>query len=313
MPSPSELRQQITNQIVAALEQGLKPFWRRPWRTSPNAGRPTSIATHRPYQGINTLLLDLHAERFGFASKYWATFQQWESRGCKVKRRPAGVDPGAWGCRVVFYKPTHTTITDEGSGEEEERQFFLMKSFTVFNAEQVDGDAAAKFLVAEDHHGEGKWSHEPADELIAATNATIHHGGEKAYYLRPTPDDSFPNHQDGDYICVPNKERFDNLGAYYETIFHELAHWSELRLGWDHRTETYAMGELVAELASYMLVREVGVPPGEDLSNHATYIASWLQAMKNDTRFIFKASTQASKVSDFLLGFVRKEQTVEAT
>ncbi len=30
--------------------------------------------------------------------------------------------------------------------------------------------------------------------------------------------------------------------------------------------------------------------------------------MKNDPAFIFKASTRASKVTDYLVGFVRQEQ-----
>ena len=47
-------------------------------------------------------------------------------------------------------------------------------------------------------------------------------------------------------------------GAYYTTFLHELAHWSEIRLGWDHETHGYAMGELVAEIASCYSVHGIG-------------------------------------------------------
>lgn len=68
------------------------------------------------------------------------------------------------------------------------------------------------------------------------------------------------------------------------------------------------MGELVAEITATYLSSELGVPGGEDLQNHAKYVETWLIAMKGDSSFIFKASTQASKVTDFLLSFARNSQ-----
>ena len=90
----------------------------------------------------------------------------------------------------------------------------------------------------------------PAEELIAATGADIRFGGDRAFYCRPIPEGSWPNHENGDFISVPPKHRFNPLGAYYETVIHELAHWSEVRTGWDHQKQGYAMGELAAEIAA---------------------------------------------------------------
>ena len=53
------------------------------------------------------------------------------------------------------------------------------------------------------------------------------------------------------------------------------------------------------------MARELGVPASENLTNHVAYLSNWLQAMKNDSRFIFTASSQASKAADFLLSFSR--------
>ena len=39
------------------------------------------------------------------------------------------------------------------------------------------------------------------------------------------------------------------------------------------------------------------------------YIGDWLKAMRGDPAFIFKASSQASKVADYLLSFVRQTAT----
>ncbi|MGO9107598.1 MAG: zincin-like metallopeptidase domain-containing protein, partial [Thermoguttaceae bacterium] len=52
---------------------------------------------------------------------------------------------------------------------------------------------------------------------------------------------------------------FVSTGAFYETMLHELAHWSEIRLGW---TANYAMNELIAEIAASFISAELGVPQG---------------------------------------------------
>lgn len=305
MASQSELRQQITNQIVAALEQNTIP-WKKPWRCSPNAGRPANCLSRRCYSGINPLLLELHAQKHGFQSKWWGTFQQWESWGCKVKRRPEGVDPGAWGAKIVFYKPITKSVTNETTGDDDEREFFLMRTFSVFNAEQVEGKVIEKFLVTPSANEANAFPNFlPFEEMVAASKAEILHFGQQAFYRRPEPAGSFPNHKDGDFITMPERDRFESVAGWYETLAHELAHWCEVRLGWEG---SYAMGELIAEMSATFVCTELGVPNGDDLTNHASYLQSWITTMKGDPTFIFKASTQASKVTDMLLSFVQKQQ-----
>ena len=55
------------------------------------------------------------------------------------------------------------------------------------------------------------------------------------------------------------------------------------------------------------------MPSSDDLTNHVAYLGNWLQAMKNDSRFIIMASAQASKAASYILSFSRKEEeAVEA-
>ena len=91
---------------------------------------------------------------------------------------------------------------------------------------------------------------------------------------------------------------------------------TESRLNWSRKEKenTYALGELVAEIGSCFLCRELGVPASENLENHIAYVGNWLQAMRSDPRFIFTASAQASKAADFILSFSRKpEEAPEPT
>jgi len=302
VPTNASIRKQITEQLVQAIEGGILP-WRRPWRQSPNSGRAANVISKKPYQGINPLLLECHRLEHDLGSKWYGTFQQWTDLGCQVMRRPDHVEKGQWGTRIVFYRPVTKRHVDPATSQETEDRFFVMRQWTVFNADQVEG--AEEWQTSDDNTDAPVPDFAPADELIEATAAEIRHQGDRAYYKRPVG--PWPDHHDGDYIVVPPKHRFDPLGSYYETVLHELAHHSEVRLGWDHQQHGYAMGELVAEMASSFLATELCVPQGESLENHAAYLKSWLKEMKDDPAFIFRASTQASKVCDYLLGFAEQE------
>lgn len=60
-----DLYQSVTDQIVAALKAGTAP-WIRPW-SGEHDPIPANATTHRPYRGINVLLLNLHPMSRGFA------------------------------------------------------------------------------------------------------------------------------------------------------------------------------------------------------------------------------------------------------
>jgi len=45
------------------------------------------------------------------------------------------------------------------------------------------------------------------------------------------------------------------------------------------------------------------------MGNHVAYLKGWLKAMKADSNFIFRASSEASKAADFILAFKSAVQT----
>ena len=300
MASQQELRERISQQIVIALESGNVPPWRRPWRVGPNAGAPANVVSKKPYRGINPILLDVAAARHGLTSKWWATFRQWKDLGGKVMRRPADVPEGRWGTTIVFWTPVTKTEQD-AEGDEKTDRYFVMRSYTVFNVDQVEGgqlDHLRAGMADTDGDSASSIDYEPAEEAIDATGVSIRYGGGQAYYS--------PTH---DYIQVPPKATFTEPIDYYETVFHELVHATEhpSRLNWSRKESdnSYAMGELVAEIGACYLARELRVPASENLTNHVAYLSNWLKAMKDDPKFIFTASSQSSKAADYLLSFSR--------
>lgn len=295
MASQTELRQRITDQIIEALKAGTAP-WRKPWCNHENSGHPVNVQSNRPYSGVNPLLLQIAAQRHGLRSKYWGTFNQWVSKGARVKPRPAHVPPGEWGTQIVFFKPVTKTEINRDTGEEEEIRFGILRSYTVFNAEQTNltayhvGDVPAKTDFVD---------FEPGERAVQATGADIRFGGDRAFYRRPS------EQGDGDYIQMPHKGQFTQEKEFYATLLHECMHWSESRLGWKG---SYAEGELRAEIGACYALAELGVPQSDDMMNHHAYLGHWLEALQNDARFIFACSTAASKAADFILSFSRPSQ-----
>jgi antirestriction protein ArdC len=298
MPSQDQIRDQITNQIIEALEKGGIPPWRQPWIGTANAGRPANVVSSKPYRGINPLLLSLHQQRHGFRSKWYGTFKQWQDMGGRIMRRPADVPPGQWGCGIIFYCPITKTITDPTTGEQTEEKYPLLKTYSVFSVDQIEGDHLDHLRARDDGLLNTDFiDFEPAEQAITATEADIKYQGDRAFY-----------HRGGDYIQVPPKNRFHNETEFYSACLHELAHWSESRTEWKG---DYAEGELRAEIAAAYMLAELGVPQSSDLSNHQSYVANWLQALRNDNRFIFRASTAANKAADYVLSFSRQPDLVE--
>ena len=281
----SDVYQRITDALVQQLEQGTRP-WMKPWNAEHLAGKITRPLRHngQPYRGINVLMLWLTAVERGYAAPIWMTFKQALDLESHVRKGEKGTP--------VAYADT-ITRTDQES--EEEREIWFMKQYTVFNVEQIDGlpphfHAHAAPTIAPD----ARIAH--AEAFFQATGAKVGHGGNRAYY----------RHSD-DVIQMPPFEAFHDPESYYATLAHECVHWtrhaSRLDRTFDQKRfgdEGYAREELVAEIGSAFLAADLGLylEPRED---HAAYLASWLQILKNDKRAVFVAASFAQKATDFLL------------
>ena len=283
----ADLYSRITDRIVADLEQGVRP-WFKPWSTEHAAGRITRPlrANGVPYRGINILMLWADAMAQGFACPFWMTYRQAQELGGQVRK-------GERGSLVVYADRFTKTETDQ-KGEEIERAIPFLKSYVVFNAEQVDGlPARFSATVAPPLDPVARIEH--AERFFAATGADIRHGGGQAYYAI--------HH---DYVQMPPFVSFRDAESYYATLAHEATHWTrhQSRLDRDFGRkrwgdEGYAAEELVAELGSAFLCADLGLTP-EVRDDHAAYIASWLKVLKDDKRAIFTAASKAQEAIDWM-------------
>ena len=283
----SDIHQEITDRIVAAIEAGAGEF-HMPWHGDAARLIPQNVASGNNYRGINIVGLWVAQMDRGYASNVWGTYRQWQERNAQVRR-------GEKANLVVFYKEIRREETAE-SGEVEQTKALVAKASFVFNADQVDGYTAPDAPVLVDK----TVLLDDADVFVQTTGAVIEHGGGRACYSTPT-----------DTIHMPDRDRFigsatsNPTEAYYSTLLHELTHWTapEQRLNRDLKnrfgTKAYAMEELIAEFGSAFLCAQLGITL-EPRLDHAAYLSHWLEVIKSDKKALFTAASKAGQAAEYL-------------
>ncbi len=296
MTSHTNVYEQVTNQIIRQLEQGVPP-WRQPWATL-GGGMPTNVVSQRGYRGVNILLLWGAAQARGYDSNLWGTFGQFKTLNGFVRK-------GEKATRIVFWKIVTETVCDRVTGFEREEKRFFARQYSVFNLCQCGGDDLDHFRVSQPAREFTDFA--PAEEAFAATGATIEHGAARAYY-----------NLDRDVVHLPIKEAFDSEASYYSTLAHEIIHFSghPSRLNRLDRlsrfgSKSYAAEELVAELGAAFLTATLGIP-NCGIQDNAAYLENWLQVLRADNRAIFTASSAAAAASDYVLSFSQQETPEES-
>ena len=284
MADKFDLHAHVTNQIITAMESGTAP-WRKPWTGA--AGGVAFPRRHNgeTYQGINVVMLWLEAAERGYTSPFWMTYKQAQEIGGQVRK-------GEKSATVV--KVGRFEKEDKEGGDPVSLPF--ARAYRVFNADQIEG-------LPEKYHGKavetprdlGTVADPELDAFCAATGARIETSEDpKAFY--------HPLH---DHIHMPPIATFHDANGYYATLAHELTHWtghsSRLdRFGKKGRDRAaYAFEELVAEIGSCMVYASLGLVP--DFDQSASYIESWLKALKDDKRMIFAAASAAQAACNMIL------------
>lgn len=301
--------QAVTDRIVSAIEAGGIAPWRKPWV----GGGPVQVRNGRPYRGINVFLLSLAS----YGDPRWGTFkamkesavQAAKSEGRDIIEKATkrgrytvtnyfevidgveqlfhgGVNKGEKATSIILWKPVKKTRPSENGNEDD--SYLLLKSYSVFNAEQCDGIPPMP---------EAR-EHEPIEEAERIANGfigpTVDFGGDRAFYS-PTLD----------FVKIPIPENFTSEEAYYSTLYHELVHSTGHKDRLDRLESTqfgsgpYAKEELVAEMGAAMLCGMAGI---DNLDDSASYVDGWLEKIKGDPKLVVQAAALANKAADLILG-----------
>lgn len=307
-------RKQLVDQVLANLEKG-NLFWTQGWVA---AGAPESAVTGKKYRGINNLYLSLVAMAENYGDNRWATFRQMEEKGWTFKKDEEGHTLGKGKSVSVEYYEMRDKETKrcfdrsvlDGMTFDEQREYmdknvyWIRKFYRVFNCSLMDGVPAKEMLMIDVND-----RIEKAEAILDYWNANeskIVYGGSQAFY-RPSTDE----------VHLPEREKFKSTQSFYDTAFHEIGHSTghESRLNRDlsggFGSQSYAMEELRAEIASIFMAQDLGIEPSEDrLQNNAAYIQSWKDEIKENPNALFTAIADADKIARYVSS---KEQAYRQT
>ena len=307
-------RKQLVDQVLANLEKG-NLFWTQGWVA---AGAPESAVTGKKYRGINNLYLSLVAMAENYGDNRWATFRQMEEKGWTFKKDEEGHTLGKGKSVSVEYYEMRDKETKrrfdrsvlDGMTFDEQREYmdknvyWLRKFYRVFNCSLMDGVPAKEMPMIDVND-----RNEKAEAILDYWNANeskIVYGGSQAFY-RPSTDE----------VHLPEREKFKSTQSFYDTALHEIGHSTghESRLNRDlsggFGSQSYAMEELRAEIASIFMAQDLGIEPSEDrLQNNAAYIQSWKDEIKENPNALFTAIADADKIARYVSS---KEQAYRQT
>ncbi len=284
--------QNTADKIIDSLKNGTAPFI-KPWKAEDlHNAMPYNPITNKQYNGINSINLMLE----GFEDPRWLTFKQAQSINASVKKGEKSTLIQYWQYSQTIDKVDeqgNLITNDKGEVEKVEIQLEHPKVYYayVFNAEQINNMPKLKL---ENKHIDNFKVVQEAEKIIKNSGATIHHRDINAAYYNNSKDE----------IVLPKKEHFISEGAYYSTALHELGHWTgnEKRLNRDMQhpfgSKEYAKEELRAEIGSFLFNGRLGLD--YDPNMHLSYIDSWVQILEDKPNEIFKATSDATKIVNYL-------------
>ena len=334
-----DLYEATTQKIVELMESGKLP-WQQGWDKNVGAALvcPINGKSRHRYSRINSVYLSfIMAEKESSDPRFFTMAMLnsqnriFRERVAALKEQDAPVNPELeWqygvkkGAKSVLIQMSWKQTTDKhGNPLPEDEQYWAKRFCNVFHASDcvrreylrdtdgnpildADGkrtykDHPLKPYVPKERGYTHEEQYEIAEGILKASGAVIQHDvpAQKPYpcYTPST-----------DKIHLPPKEAFPNLGEYYATALHELAHWTSHKdrlnrnLTSDRDSPSYAKEELRAELTSAYLALDFGLPMNP--TNHAAYVQGWVEDLKEDKMEIFNASAEARKIADYIKGFM---------
>lgn len=280
----------IASELIEHIEAGTAP-WQRPWDGVMTGA--VNATTMKPYNGMNALLLLLQQYQHHYDDPRWLTFKQGQALGGHVKKGEHGVPCIYW---KTIELEDETSPSSDPEGLPQPKRLMIPCRFTVFNVSQFEGLDLPAYEVP--HH---EWTPVEAAERILKNSGAIifEKSGEKAFYS-----------PDSDSITLPERVQFPTAEQFYDTALHELGHWTghSSRLNRDltghFGSDSYAREELRAEISSMMVSMAIGLPHNTD--QHAAYVQNWVSVLRSDPKEIFRATTDADRIKDYVVKFEKE-------
>lgn len=278
----------ITQKVIESLEKGKIP-WEKQWENiADNNGIafPHNGFTGEFYSGFNVLALLISQYQHGYKSATWLTYKQAQDLDVYVRKGEKATQGVYWAEKIEE--------TKDENGKVKKEKHLIPCVFSVFNEDKIEG-LDREITIIDDTNEFKKI--ERAEKILKNSGAVIHELPQNRAFYSPASDS----------ITLPLRSQFKSAEGFYDTAFHELGHWTghKSRLNREmigrFGSPDYAREELRAELASFFLSASLGIP--HDSENHKAYIQSWIKALKDDPREIYRAAQDAKRINEFIMKF----------
>ena len=245
---------------------------------------PYNPVTGKNYTAANNMVLSAK----GYTDNRWLTYDQAAEQGYQVKK-------GEKATEIAFYH-----YIDYKTKEKLDKP--KIQTVKLFNAEQLTGIEKMP----------GKASNK--EEALAKVQSIFENSQVKIVNNQKNKD--FYLSRD-DTIYMRSKDAYKDELAYSSAVLHQFCRWAacgEKRLNYGtvpFGTEAFARQKLRAEIATYMLCKEIGLPfepEGEQ------FAVQWSQIIEKSPFEILNAAKDAEKIKGFIMEFdktLEKAQELE--
>lgn len=257
------MKDELSSKLLKLIEENSVP-WRSEWDNEFET-RPFNPITGTIYRGLNFFRLFLSF--FGKEGKEGKEVTDWRfSTFNQLKKANIKLKKGCHGYHV-FYLGSYLKENEENEEEREERKY--LKSFTVFNYEDVEIPEDSPLPKIETKKFECDNNY--IMSIINKLNINVIEGNclDPCYRI--------------DKNIIETSNKFWSDSSRYATLFHEIVHWTAKNIPSCKRNCEYALEELIAEFGAFMICRELNIhyKPSEVL-NYYGYLNSWLNKYKTE-------------------------------
>lgn len=282
-------RDKIAKIIIDNIEKKQGLSWLKDWITNEprNGANPET-----KYKGINFLKLAYDMEMKETEDPRYFTYNQAKRCGYQVKKNAKSILCEHWS----FVEIKKEKLADGTEVEiEKERAIPIVNTFYLFHASDIIG--VPEYVKENKKVLKGKIN-KIVKRLIETSEAPVDFkGGDRAFYS-PSKDK----------ISLPPKKSFKSGEGLLATLLHEIAHSTghENRLCRSIKNvfgdEDYAKEELIAEFSSVFSQLELGISLKEEhIDNHSAYLKNWIQALKKDSDYLYKAIGLSEKATKYIM------------
>lgn len=297
--------------------------WRQGWTNGKGTmlGMPQNLSG-RNYSGTNSFFLQMDTAMNAYRTPVYMTFMQAQKENLHIKKGAQSMPVIYWDLNIKDERGKRVAESDYkqmSRGEQakcEVRPF--LRAFSVFNVDQTNLEEVNKekydaivdrFKGPQLRDTQGMYENRALDRMFERQEWICRVQNDRivdgAYYSPAR-----------DMVIIPMKEQF-NIGKnaeeifkdgmeYYSSALHEMTHSTGTanRLNRDKGAKfgdaKYAKEELVAELTAAMVGNTLGFDK-RILNNNAAYMDGWINALREEPKFIVSVMADVNKASKMIL------------